>query len=155
MANEILCHDKFGNQVPVPVDELKWRVSSCGILQNKAKSILFVRDETTSEWELPGGNVEPGETIEEAVIREFREETTIKIQVHAPMALAEDYYYHTGDKQGYRSLRLAFLVTALEEIIDLPENIRFIKRTELPKNPVKPMSLQLISQLLPESYGGK
>ncbi len=48
-------------------------------------------------WELPGGNPEPGESLEAAVVREVREETAVEIAVEA----------HVGDwvRTGFRPHR--------------------------------------------------
>jgi 8-oxo-dGTP pyrophosphatase MutT (NUDIX family) len=55
------------------------------------KGVLFKNDDTRSEvlllrnerqeWELPGGRVEPGETREACLKREFDEETGLKIGI--------------------------------------------------------------------------
>ncbi len=45
-------------------------------------------------WEFPGGKVEPGETLEEALRREVREETGVRIRVVRPLMTVRHAYSH-------------------------------------------------------------
>ncbi|MDR9418830.1 NUDIX domain-containing protein [Gracilimonas sp.] len=60
------------------------RVRSCGVLIEEGKILLVeLKSPVTKKWTWlpPGGAVKFGETIEEALIREFREETGLDISV--------------------------------------------------------------------------
>lgn len=55
----------------------------CAILERDGQILLAQRPEHADQagmWELAGGKVEPGETQQEALIRELREELAIEVQ---------------------------------------------------------------------------
>lgn len=53
-----------------------------GVVLHEGRVLLAVRGKPPSEglWGLPGGVVELGETVEEAVVREIREETGVVVR---------------------------------------------------------------------------
>lgn len=62
--------------------DLPWRTSpGVGVLVVAGDRLLMVRQQRLSglRWEVPGGNQEPGETLEEAAVRETLEETGLTV----------------------------------------------------------------------------
>ncbi|MBZ9687320.1 NUDIX hydrolase [Clostridium estertheticum] len=55
-------------------------VSVCGLIENDEGKILMVKNPVRG-WEIPGGQVEVGETIIEALKREVKEESGIDIEI--------------------------------------------------------------------------
>jgi 8-oxo-dGTP diphosphatase len=55
-------------------------VSAATIVINEQREILLIKGPRRG-WEMPGGQVEEGESLKEAAIRETKEETGIDIQV--------------------------------------------------------------------------
>ncbi|MGD6801371.1 NUDIX hydrolase [Rossellomorea aquimaris] len=55
------------------------------------KRVLMVKN-AGSVWTLPGGAVETGETLEEAVIREVKEETNLTVEVEELLAVNEAFF---------------------------------------------------------------
>lgn len=80
---------------------------STGIAVVKDNKILVVRramhdDTLAGEWELPGGGVDAGETIEEGAIRELHEETGL--EVDKILGTFEGFDYTTSKKPRVRQI---------------------------------------------------
>lgn len=57
---------------------VSWRPSAYGLAM-KDGAVLCIKPAWNDQWELPGGAIEFGETIPEAVAREFQEETSLVV----------------------------------------------------------------------------
>jgi 8-oxo-dGTP diphosphatase len=66
------------------------------IYDDTNRKILMVgnKRENGSEWSLPGGAREIGETLEEAVIRETFEETGLTVEIENIFAINEKFFPH-------------------------------------------------------------
>lgn len=58
---------------------------SCAVIEKDNKILCCRRGpkgETAFKWEFPGGKLEPGETKEEALVREIKEELNTEIKIN-------------------------------------------------------------------------
>ncbi|QHC26646.1 NUDIX hydrolase [Streptomyces sp. GS7] len=69
-------------------------MSVAGVIVDDRGRALLIQRRDNGQWEPPGGVLEPGETIPEALQREVLEETGIKIAL--PAALTGIYKNMTG-----------------------------------------------------------
>jgi len=60
-------------------------VAGHALIERENKYLVLRRSKVSSympcKWDIPGGIVEPGETLEEAITREVREETDLSINI--------------------------------------------------------------------------
>ena len=60
-------------------------------------------------WSLPGGAVEPGETLEEAVVREVAEEIGLKVEVVEVVAVLDRIFWDQEGEVHYHYVLIDFL----------------------------------------------
>lgn len=87
--------------------KFNYRVCAMFLHNNR---ILAMHDDRSPYFYLPGGRVAMGETAEEAVIREVREELQIDAQIHRPLWLNQAFFTEDVDKNRYHELCIYFLM---------------------------------------------
>lgn len=109
-----------------------------GVLIKGQKVLLVQRDEEECpeahlKWEIPGGKIELGETPTEALVREFAEETGIKVQVKSLLPIIHTTYweYAWGSQQ---TIVMCYTVEYLEKVSSKKDHhVKKVKWFELDK----------------------
>ncbi|EJS70549.1 MULTISPECIES: NUDIX hydrolase [Bacillus] len=114
------------------------QVRVTGILIEDEKVLLVKQKVANRNWSLPGGRVENGETLEEAMIREMREETGLEVKI-------KNLLYVCDKPDASPSLlHITFLLERIEGEITLPSN-------EFDYNPIQDVQMVPIKDL--SQYG--
>ncbi|PFZ54258.1 DNA mismatch repair protein MutT [Bacillus wiedmannii] len=114
------------------------QVRVTGILIEDEKVLLVKQKVANRNWSLPGGRVENGETLEEAMIREMREETGLEVKI-------KNLLYVCDKPDASPSLlHITFLLERVEGEITLPSN-------EFDYNPIQDVQMVPIKDL--SQYG--
>ncbi|MFU2028205.1 DNA mismatch repair protein MutT [Bacillus wiedmannii] len=114
------------------------QVRVTGILIEDEKVLLVKQKVANRNWSLPGGRVENGETLEEAMVREMREETGLEVKI-------KNLLYVCDKPDASPSLlHITFLLERIEGEITLPSN-------EFDYNPIQDVQMVPIKDL--SQYG--
>lgn len=114
------------------------RILTCRRPPHKARGLL---------WEFPGGKVEPGETPEEAIVRECREELGITL---VPQSVFTEVTHHYPDL----TVHLTFFLCSLPQGEPVPlehDAIRWSAPEELADLPFCPADRGVADMLCPKS----
>jgi 8-oxo-dGTP diphosphatase len=107
LAKTQTCRDIFGNTVDLPLEKMIFRNSVYGLILNEGK-LLLVRTRSTGLYAFPGGGIELGEPLAEALHREIREETGIRVEMGELATLSEDFFYYNPADEAYHALLLFY-----------------------------------------------
>ncbi len=84
-----------------------------GFIVNDQNQLLLLKRKTPPEagcWNIPGGRVEFGETLEEAVVREVEEETSLKVKPTSILGIVD----HIVKNENVHWIATHFLCTIIE-----------------------------------------
>lgn len=93
-----------------------------GVLVKNGK-IFVQREQNGNEYALPGGHIQIGETLEEGLIREYKEETGTEI-ICRRMLWSEECFFEWNGKQTH-NLSFYYLIDG-----EIPDNGTFISHKD-------------------------
>jgi len=85
----------------------RFPVSVKGVVERGGRFVLLKNER--DEWELPGGKLEPGETIEDCLVREIAEELNLSTRIGRPL---NNWVYYVN---GVHVLIITYALQILDE----------------------------------------
>jgi 8-oxo-dGTP diphosphatase len=101
------------------------RPAAFGVLERDGQvAVVRIAKPDGAVWiDLPGGGVDPGETPEQGVVREYGEEAGLKVTVREPFALADQYFVNTeGEAWNNRSSFFLLDLVAEDEALKVEDD---------------------------------
>lgn len=97
-----------------------FRVAGIAIANNQ---VLLHRLDTDDFWTFPGGRVELGETSQEALVRELKEELNADVEIVRLLWLVENFFEY--NKQQYHEIAFYYLMQFSKQSPYLNKNSSF------------------------------
>jgi 8-oxo-dGTP pyrophosphatase MutT (NUDIX family) len=83
---------------------------SAGGLVVEGDRILLISTQAGRRWQLPKGHIEPGESAEQAAVREVQEETGVSGRVVASLPGVEYWFVERGRRRVHKEVEYFLLV---------------------------------------------
>jgi len=113
------------------------------IVPDSKGGILLIRRTDNSYWSIPGGGVEPGESVSQAVVREVREETGMECEVTELVGIYSNpghvAAYDDGEvRQEFSICFTARLLGGSARTSDESSAVQFVLPADIPRYDIHP-----------------
>jgi 8-oxo-dGTP pyrophosphatase MutT (NUDIX family) len=116
MDNLITCKNNFGETVDVPREKFYFRPSVYGFILDQGK-VVTMRNKSNNKLWFPGGGMEVGEKMEDALKREAKEETGLEITIDKLLLFKENFFYYQPLDEAYHAFLFFFLCRTHNPVI--------------------------------------
>ena len=104
---------------------------------NQLFEILLQKRSDFDAWGLPGGALEFGESAQEACIREFLEETGLKVKTKSLLGLSINFIQYYPNQDVAQAVTIEFIVELVEktskEVSSETLDLKYFSKDKLPK----------------------
>lgn len=118
----IECTSLYGQTVQVPREHLVFRPTAYAVILHEGQ-VLVVNTRSTGKFAFPGGGVELGERLEEALQREVWEETGLKVEVLRFLTFRESFFHYDPSGNSYHCFLFYYLCRPLTFMLKSNEAI--------------------------------
>ena len=115
-----------------------WGLTARGICEFEGKILLLkVRSKSSHDaekWEIPGGKVKKGEFFDQALKREFKEETGLEINIDSLYNVVQNDYTACKTNEKIKSVQLIMKVSSTTDEVEISaehDDYKWFTREEL------------------------
>ena len=95
------------------MEKLVFRPSVYAVIENEGRALLMI-NHSSGKYTFPGGGVEIGETLEQALRREMREETGLEVEIGPLVHVQEHFFYYDPADEAFHSFMFYYRCRILQ-----------------------------------------
>ena len=104
-----------------------------GILANSKNEILLQKRSDFNAWGLPGGALEFGESAPKACVREFLEETGLKVRTKSLLGVSTNFIQHYPNQDVAQAVTVELVEKMSKEISSETLDLKYFSKEKLSK----------------------
>ena len=115
-----------------------WGLTVRGVVKKEDKILILRRHPKSRnkphKYELPGGKVDPGEFFDEALIREFKEETCLDVNIESLFETVQDEFISRRTNQPISTVQLMMNLEIIDGEVQISsehDDYKWVSKEEL------------------------